>query len=202
MIKMLEYNGINYYTDPKVYEPAEDTFLLVENLQMERKDRILEIGTGTGIIAIKAARNARMVIATDINPSALQCATKNIIANKVFNIELRNGDLFDPVKGEKFDVIIFNTPYLPTSEDEMTGDDLNNAWDGGSDGREVIDRFIADLPPHLNAGGKVQMLQSSLSDINKTLGKLEELGLEASVTAKEKLFFEEVVVITGILKKV
>lgn len=199
---MLEYKGIHYYNHFQVYEPAEDTFLLAENLQVKRRDRVLEIGTGTGIIAIKTAKKARMVIATDINPAAIECATKNIVANKVFNIELRNGDLFDPVKGEKFDLIIFNTPYLPTSEDELTGDDLNAAWDGGSDGREVIDRFIVDLPIHLNAGGKVQMLQSSLSDIDKTLEKLEEIGLEASVTAKEKLFFEEVVVITGILKKV
>ncbi|HEX7467419.1 MAG TPA: HemK2/MTQ2 family protein methyltransferase [Methanobacterium sp.] len=199
---MLEYNGIHYYTNPQVYEPAEDTFLLADNLQVKRRSNVLEIGTGTGIIAITAARKARMVIATDINPSAIQCATKNIVANKVFNIELRKGDLFDPVKGEKFDLIIFNTPYLPTSEDELTDDDLNAAWYGGSDGREVIERFITDLPHHLNAGGKVQMLQSSLSDIDKTIKKLEELGLEASVTAKEKLFFEETVVITGILKKV
>ena len=56
-----------------------------------------------------------MVIATDINPHALQCAIKNIIGNKAFNMELREGDLFEPVANDKFDLILFNTPYLPSS---------------------------------------------------------------------------------------
>lgn len=103
---MLEYKGIHYQTHPNVYEPAEDTFLFADNLQVERMSRVLEIGTGTGIIGILASRKARMVIATDINQHALQCAIKSIITNKAFNMELREGDLFEPVEDEKFDYII------------------------------------------------------------------------------------------------
>jgi release factor glutamine methyltransferase len=194
---MLNYKDIQYQTNPKVYEPAEDTFLLADNLQVERMSRALEIGTGTGIIAIIASRKARMVIATDINPHALDCAVKNIIANKAYNVELRKGDLFDPVKDEKFDLILFNTPYLPSSDDETVDDELDAAWNGGLNGREVIDRFLEDVEHHLNPGGKVQLVQSSLSDVEKTLEKLKELGFKASVTAREKYFFEEVVVITA-----
>jgi release factor glutamine methyltransferase len=198
---MLEYDGIHYYNHPNVYEPAEDTFILLENLRVERSDRVLEIGTGTGIIAIKASMNSRMVVATDINPYAIECATENIIANKSFNIEIRKGNLFEPVKGEKFDLILFNTPYLPTDDKEKINDELNAAWDGGVDGRMLIDRFIEGLPHYFNQGGIVQMVQSSLSDVNMTLKKLENLGFKVSVTARKKVFFEEIAVITGIFNE-
>lgn len=161
--------------------------------------RTLEIGTGTGLIAIIAARKARMVIATDVNPHALDCAVKNITINKAYNVELRKGDLFEPVEDEKFDLILFNTPYLPSDEDEAVDDELDAAWNGGFNGREVIDRFLAGVKDHLNPGGKVQLVQSSLTGNEKTLQKLEELGFKASITAREKGFFEEIVVITAVL---
>jgi release factor glutamine methyltransferase len=198
---MLEYDEIHYYNHPNVYEPADDSFLLLENLRVERRDRVLEIGTGTGIIAIKASVKARMVVATDINPYAIECATKNIILNKSFNIELRQGNLFEPVKGEKFDLILFNTPYLPTDDEEKINDELNAAWDGGVDGRMLIDRFIEGLPHYFNPGGRIQMVQSTLSDLNMTIKKFEDLGFRVSVTARKKGFFEEILVITGIFNK-
>jgi release factor glutamine methyltransferase len=194
---MLEYQGLCFYTHPQVYEPAEDSFLLAENLQLSLKDYVLEIGTGTGIIAVTAAREVAKVVATDINPWAIQCATKNLITNRAFNVELREGSLFEPVAGQKFDLILFNTPYLPTEEDEILHDDLNAAWDGGIGGRDVIDRFLDGLNEHLREGGRVQLVQSSLSDVEKTLERLEEMGFQTSITAKEKCFFEEIVVITG-----
>lgn len=196
---MKEYKDIKYQASPQVYEPAEDTFLLADNLEVERMSRALEIGTGTGLIAIIAARKASKVIATDVNPHALDCTLKNIITNKAFNVELRKGDLFEPVEDEKFDLILFNTPYLPTEEDEAVGDELEAAWNGGPNGREVIDRFLDGVKDHLNPRGKVQMVQSSLSDNEKTLKKLEELNFQASITACEKGFFEEMVVITAVL---
>lgn len=197
---MIEYNGIVIYTHPNVYEPAEDTFLLAENLDIKRRDEVLEIGTGTGLVAVTAAQRSRKVTATDINEDAVRCALKNTIANRTYNVELKTGDLFEPVEDEKFDLILFNTPYLPTEEDEKFDEKINAAWDGGADGRETIDRFIDELKGHLNDGGRVQLVQSSLSDNEKTIRKLEEMGFDASITAREKCFFEEIVVITGTLK--
>jgi len=194
---MQEYKGTFYQTHTQVYEPAEDTFLLADHLQVERMCRVLEIGTGTGIIAIMAAKKARMVIATDINSHALECAVKNIITNKAYNVELRKGDLFEPVADEKFDLILFNTPYLPTSDGETVDDELDAAWNGGADGRDVIDRFIHEVKDHLNPGGRLMLVQSSLSNIEQTLNKLAERGFDASVIAREKCFFEEVVVISA-----
>lgn len=195
----MQYKEINYQTHPQVYEPAEDTFLLADNLEVERMSRALEIGTGTGLIAILVSRKARMVIATDVNPHALNCSLKNIIANKAYNVELRKGNLFEPVEDEKFDLILFNTPYLPTDEDETVDGELDAAWNGGPSGRAVIDRFLAEVKDHLNPGGKVQLVQSSLAGNEETLEKLEELGFQASITAREKGFFEEMVVITAVL---
>jgi release factor glutamine methyltransferase len=200
MIKMLEYNGIVIYTHPNVYEPAEDTFLLAENLDIQRRDEVLEIGTGTGLIAVTAAQKSKKVTATDINEDAVKCALKNTITNRTYNVELKQGNLFEPVKDEKFDLILFNTPYLPTEEDEKLDDELNAAFDGGLEGRETIDKFIEEVKDYLNEGGRVQLVQSSLSDNEKTIQKLDALGFEASITASEKCFFEEIVVITGILK--
>lgn len=197
---MLEYNGIIIHTHPEVYAPAEDSFLLADNLDITRIDQVLEIGTGTGFIAIAASKKAGKVIATDINDNAINCAIKNAVTNKAYNIELRKGYLFEPVDGEKFDVILFNAPYLPTSEDEKLDEELNAAFDGGLKGRDIIDRFIEQVKDYLNEEGRVQLVQSSLADNEKTLSKLKDLGFDAEITASQKCFFEEIVVITGKLK--
>ncbi|MGB9936409.1 MAG: HemK2/MTQ2 family protein methyltransferase [Methanobacterium sp.] len=194
---MLEYKGLTIYTHPEVYEPAEDTFLFAENLDINRSDEVLEIGTGTGIIAVYAAQRTRKVTATDINEHAVKCALKNTITNRTYNVELKEGNLFEPVEGEKFDLILFNTPYLPTSEEEQLDTELNAAFDGGLEGRETIDAFLNQVKDYLKEGGRVQLVQSSLSDNEKTLAKMKELGFNAEITASEKCFFEEIVVITG-----
>jgi release factor glutamine methyltransferase len=195
---MIKYMGMEFQTCERVYEPAEDTFLLAENIMVKDSDNVLEIGTGTGIIAIIVSKRVKSIVAVDINRFAVECAQKNAEINHVY-VNIKLGDLFDPVENEKFDLIIFNTPYLPTDVDEIVEDELDAAWDGGKDGRYVINRFIEDLPKHLNPNGRVQLVQSSLSNIEETIAMLMERGFNVSVTASERFFFEEVVVITGIM---
>ena len=105
--------------------------------------------------------------------------------------------MFEPVKNEKFDVILFNTPYLPTDSDDIIDGDLNYAFDGGLNGRKVIDRFIEEAPNHLNDKGIVQMIQSSLSDNDKTLNAFDRNGFIAEIAESEKFFFEEIVLINA-----
>ncbi|MGZ7109137.1 MAG: HemK2/MTQ2 family protein methyltransferase, partial [Methanobacterium sp.] len=124
----------------------------------------------------------------------------NVVTNKAYNIELKKGSMFEPVQGEKFDLILFNAPYLPTSEDEKIDEELNTAFDGGPEGRDIIDEFIGEVKHHLNKEGRIQLVQSSLADNEKTISKLEELGFDAEITARQKCFFEEIVVISGKLK--
>jgi release factor glutamine methyltransferase len=113
--KKLFFNDHAFYVSKDVYEPAEDTFLLAENLSVRENDVVLDIGTGCGIFGILAAKKAKQVVATDLNPYAVDCAKMNARLNKVADkIELLVGDLFQPIKqNEHFSLILFNAPYLP-----------------------------------------------------------------------------------------
>ncbi len=184
-------------TDDLVYIPSDDTFLLAENLEIKEGQSVLEIGTGSGLVSMYASLLTDDVTATDINYNALELAEKNFKLNNINTIKLEFGDLFEPVKDKKFDVILFNTPYLPTDSEDIINDDLNYAFDGGLDGRKVIDRFINEVSNHLNDKGIVQIIQSSLSDNNRTLDMFDRNGFVAEIAESEKFFFEEIVLINA-----
>ena len=184
-------------TDDLVYIPSDDTFLLAENLEIKEGQSVLEIGTGSGLVSMYASLLTDDVTATDINFNALELAEKNFKLNNINTIKLEFGDLFEPVKDRKFDVILFNTPYLPTDSDDIINDDLNYAFDGGLDGRKVIDRFINQVSNHLNDKGIVQIIQSSLSDNDRTLDMFDRNGFVAEIAESEKFFFEEIVLINA-----
>ena len=184
-------------TDELVYIPSDDTFLLAENLEIKEGMSVLEIGTGSGLVSMYASLLTDDVTATDINYNALELAEKNFKLNKIDTIKLEFGDMFEPVKDKKFDVILFNTPYLPTDSDDVIDDDLNYAFDGGLNGRKVIDRFINEVSNHLNDKGIVQMIQSSLSDNDRTLDMFDRNGFVAEIAESEKFFFEEIVLINA-----
>ena len=184
-------------TDDLVYNPSDDTFLLAENLEIKEGQSVLEIGTGSGLVSMYASLLTDDVTATDINYNALELAEKNFKLNNIDTIKLEFGDMFEPVKDKKFDVILFNTPYLPTDSDDIINDDLNYAFDGGLDGRKVIDRFINEVSNHLNDKGIVQIIQSSLSDNDKTLDMFDRNGFVAEIAKSESFFFEKIVLINA-----
>ena len=184
-------------TDDNVYVPAEDSYLLADNLEIKEGQSVLEIGTGSGIVAMYASRLTDTITVTDINSDACLLAERNFKDNNIKNVEILFGNLFEPVENRKFDVILFNTPYLPTEDDEVIDDTINYAFDGGLNGRKVIDIFLDEVGNHLNDGGIVQMLQSSLSGNQETLDKLDELGFIAEIKASEHFFFEDITLINA-----
>ncbi|MEM2878023.1 MAG: class I SAM-dependent methyltransferase [Candidatus Hadarchaeales archaeon] len=190
------YGGMWFRLNHEVYEPADDSFMIAENMEISPGEEVLEIGTGCGFLAIIAAKRGARVVATDINQAAIQCSRENAAMHGVEkNVDLRLGDLFDPVLEERFDLIIFNPPYLPSTLEERRGGRLELSWDGGDDGRRVVDRFIEGLPAHLKKRGRSLFVQSSLTGNEKTLELIEKNGLRGEIVARRKFFFEEIVLI-------
>jgi release factor glutamine methyltransferase len=177
-----------------VYEPAEDSFLFAENLKVQEAETILDVGTGCGILGILAAEKASTVVAVDVNPYAIRCARENAKRNNVQNkIYYVQGDLFTPLnKSFKFDTILFNAPYLPADKGEMESW-IGRAWAGGATGRQVIDRFIAEVPNHLKPTGHVLLMQSTLADVDETLRRFADHGVSARVVAEQTLAFFETI---------
>ncbi|ASJ10384.1 protoporphyrinogen oxidase [Thermococcus sp. P6] len=186
------YYGIKLKLHPQVYEPAEDTFLLAENLAMKKGDLALDMGTGTGLIALLMARGFRFVLGVDVNPLAVKLAEENARLNGIKNVEFVLSDLFERVSG-RFDVVTFNAPYLPGRVEEP----IDLALIGGETGREVLDRFIREVPGYLKPGGVVQIVQSSITGVEETLKGLRRAGLDGKVVARKHLFFEDIVLING-----
>jgi len=192
--KRIRFGGATFHIFNGVYEPAEDSYLIARH--MDVWGYVLDMGAGCGILSVLAASKARRVLAVDINPKAARCVRFNAKMNGVSEkIDVLVGDLFNPLReGGTFDVILFNAPYLP-SDDAGRLEWIDYAWSGGKSGREVIDRFLREIPKYLKLNGKLFLIQSSLSNIEETLKSLRGSGFDARIIAEEESFFERIILI-------
>ncbi len=143
------------------------------------------MGTGSGFLAVEAASDPRVVrvVAVDIDPDALDSARSRAgAAEVVVEIEFVLGGLFEELEGKRFDLIMFNPPYLPSE-----GDANEPSWSGGATGDEVILRFLDEAGEHLNPDGDVLMIYSSESEF--TLVDVDE-KYSATILEELPLFFE------------
>lgn len=187
----------NYVFDvcENVYEPSEDSFLFAENLDVPKGAHVLDVGTGCGLLGILAAEKAGKVLAVDVNPYAVRCAKENSMLNNVSSrMAFMQVDLLTALnENARFDLILFNAPYLPAADCEADSW-IGRSWAGGINGRCVIDRFISEAPSHLKPNGRILLMQSTLVNVEETIHKFEERNLEASIKAERKLpFFEALI---------
>ena len=166
-----------------VYAPHDDTFLLLDCVRDVEGKKVLEMGCGTGIISIHCAKAGASVTAVDVNPGALECTRVNARSNHL-SIQVIESDLFSAITDD-FDLIIFNPPYLPVSEDG----ELERAWAGGEGGLEVVERFLGEALSHLRPDGRVLLLISSKMD----MARLERLIASSHhrVLGSRRFFYEE-----------
>jgi len=185
--KSFHYNSLKINLHYEVYEPSEDTFLLLDSIIVENDQNILEIGAGTGIISLVCAQKGAQVICSDVNPYAIETINKNIKENqKQFkgSIEVRTGDLFEIVEEkETFDIIIFNPPYLPTTKEEKKGisEWYAKSFDGGPMGLTVTIKFLKQLKSYLKKDGKAFFIYSSLSKKEQLEQTLKSLSLKYTI---------------------
>jgi release factor glutamine methyltransferase len=187
------YKGKEFKLLDEVYDPGEDSYLLVEAALQEAKpgDRALEVGTGSGIVSL-FVNDITKITATDINPHACRNARLN-------GLEVVRTDLFSGIKGH-FDLVIFNPPYLPTEDEERLRSWLNRAFDGGATGRREIERFLEDIDRILPPGGRVLTVFSSLTGIEEVRKLYEDRGFSVEMVREDKVPFEKLVVFRCVKK--
>src|SRR3954470_22252568 len=130
---------------PGVHRPISDTWMLAARMREEiaaGRRTVLDLCTGTGALAIAAAREGADATAIDVSRRALACVRANAALNRV-RVEPLRGDLFEPVRGRRFDVIVTNPPYVPGSSDRLPDRGIERAWYAGLDGRILVDRICA-----------------------------------------------------------
>jgi len=167
--------GIHIRVLPHVYPGGIDSELMCGVLDVSANDRILDLCTGTGIIALKAAQmGAKDVIGVDLNPQAIKNAELNKQGLGLNNITFLEGSLFEPVRNQKFDLITINPPYTdkkPANKTEICFWDENN---------QTTRDFFSEFQNHLNPGGKAYIGWADFSSLEliKSLAHEHNLSLK------------------------
>jgi release factor glutamine methyltransferase len=152
---------------------------------LARDQDILDMFTGSGVLAISAARlGARSVTAVDVSRRALATVTLNARRNQV-RVRTRRGSLFEAVARESFNVVLANPPYYP-GDAELPGHGAARAWEGGGDGRALIDPLCSQVAHHLRPGGRFVIVHGSFNGEQRTLDALEDSGLKAEVVDRHR----------------
>jgi release factor glutamine methyltransferase len=175
-------------TVPGVYTPQHDTHILMRAIGREGigpGTDVLDLGTGSGALAVCAARLGARVTAVDVSRRAVLCARMNA-ALSGRRITVRRRDLSAP--GMRYDVVVSNPPYVPTPGDRLSRHG-EARWDGGHDGRAVVDRVCASAAAALRPRGVLLMVHSGLCGPEATIERLERAGLHAAVHDRELVPF-------------
>jgi release factor glutamine methyltransferase len=187
--RIVHVMGNTYHISEHVFNPKyyyTSTFM-ARHIHVRPDDRVLDMGTGSGIQAITAGKTASEVVAIDINPEAVQYAARNAELNGLSSrISVLEGDLFSPLgRARKFSVILFTPPYMQGSPERSFDHALFDR-----DNR-LLKRFFKDAREFISPDGYVQMVYSSIADPESALKISRECGWHYDVIAREKISMEE-----------
>ena len=173
------FNPVVFRTGRFLAEALEDGAGVAHGAAARPAGRVataLDLGTGSGVGAVFAARAGYSVTAVDVNPEAVRCARINALVNGLEDrIEVLRGDLFAPVMGRRFDLVLFNPPFFRGEPSRWR----DAAWRS----RDVPERFAAALPEHLAPEGRALVLLSSHGDEAGLLAALEARGMTVAAAA-------------------
>ena len=167
-----------------IYEPREDSFLLQKYVEKYSGGKVLDIGTGSGIQALTAMKKTKDVLAVDIDEYS-------VIYARSEGVNAIQSDLFQNVNG-RFDLIIFNPPYLP--EEELEDKESKKITTGGKYGHEILERFFSQVNKYLNKDGKILIVFSSLTNKKKVDSLIKKYGFKSKLLEEKKIFFESLYV--------
>ncbi|MCK5159815.1 MAG: methyltransferase, partial [Candidatus Heimdallarchaeota archaeon] len=179
-------DGLSLDIPSEVYDPAEDSFLLAENVHDLTNEKVLEVGSGSGYVSLYLAKKFPRAdfFCVEINHIAANATKKNAKQNSV-NLEVLCSDLFTSLHAKEnnlqfFDIVLFNSPYLPVKDFGL----LEQAWSGGIDGLDVVKPFLKALPFFLKNNGSCYLVVSSKTNLALLENMIEFQGFNCLIKDK------------------
>lgn len=176
---------------PGVYGPQADSSFLASAMHRDLirpGTDLLDLCTGSGILALHAARLGARVTAVDVSRRAVASARLNASLARL-PVSVHRGDLLSALPGRSFDVLVSNPPYVPAPSPSLPRRGASRAWDAGLDGRVLIDRICDAAPRALRRGGVLLMVHSALTSPEETVRRLGRAGLSAEIADRMTLPF-------------
>ena len=170
---------VDLLTLPGVLAPISDSRLLADIVAAQpigAGSEVLDVGTGSGVVALAAARTGATATAVDVSRRAILTVRLNAWRNGL-RVQARRGRTYGPVAGQRFDLIASNPPYVPSSSDQLPARGPQRAWEGGLDGRAIVDELCDGAVDHLRPGGAILLVHSALIGEAATVDRLRAGGL-------------------------
>lgn len=180
--------------NPRIFRSGQFLAQSLNSQIIPNAAKVLDMGTGSGVGAVFAAKCAAKVVAVDINPAAIRCTRINALLNNLDDIiEVRQGNLFEPLQAERFDVILFNPPYLMGYP--------KNIFEHAFFGEEIIEEFASRLNGYLEPDGKAFVLLSTMADLDRNRNSFDKNGFRLEIQC-ERHYINETLFLYCLTKKV
>ncbi len=188
----IKYKDYDLDLPEGIYLPSDDTYLLIETLKKESfkfKNCFLEVGPGSGVITFEFYNLFNNLTVLDIDIKVINYLNKIKKKYVLEKLEIIQSDLFSKIKNKKFDVIVFNPPYVPSETIDVF------STDGGKEGSEIIFKFINDLKSFLNKEGVCYLLVTSHNNLKKIYQIILKNNLKYEIINQKNIFFEKLIIL-------